>query len=155
MAILASGLALLSGCDRSQGSASNQIPEAPDGWEVYAENCLACHQADGKGLPKTIPPLAGSEWLSGQPDRLIALTLDGVRDAQDVEGVEYRGVMPACKNTLNDSQIAAVLTYIRQTWGNNSSTVTALEVRKVRRATNSHNTFWTSKDLLRAYDLQQ
>jgi len=147
VALLAALAFATAACNRSPSSQSNHTPTT-DGWKIYTANCVVCHHPDGKGLPGAFPPLAGSEWVIGSDRRLIALTLDGVMDTQTVEGRQYHGVMPAWRKPLNDAQLAAVLTCIRQTWGNSSPPVSPLDVQQVRAATLNHKTFWSAKELL-------
>ena len=123
-----------------------------DGWQVYTASCASCHQPDGMGIKDKFPPLAGSEWANGPARRVIALSLDGVMGPQNVKGVEYRGVMPAWRNALTDAQLAAALTYMRQTWGNAAPPVSAMDVNKVRAETAARKTFWTSPELLEMTD---
>ena len=86
-----------------------------EGKKVYS-NCIACHQADGKGLPGQFPPLVGSEWVDGGTKRLGAILLHGINGPLKVGGQSYNQLMPAW-NTLNDEKIAQVLTYVRRNFG--------------------------------------
>lgn len=103
------------------------------GEQIYANNCAACHQAGGKGLPGVFPPLAGSEWVNGDPRVLTNLVLHGITGEIVVMGQAYRGVMPSFAQ-LDDDQLAAVLSYLRSNWTNQSSPVTAALVANERRA---------------------
>jgi len=100
---------------------------------VYATYCRACHQSNGMGDGSRFPPVAGSEWVNGDKTKLIGLVLNGLTGPIQVKGVPYNEVMPAHGSFLNDEQIAEVLTYIRQNFGNNGDAVTAEEVAKVRK----------------------
>jgi len=141
--------ALLAGCGRPKMTDSSIAPdETVDGAKIYAANCMVCHGADGKGLANVFPPLAGTDWVKGPPRRLIALTLDGLNGPEKVYGVVYRGMMPAWRYSLNDQKIAAVLTYVRQEWGNNASPVSALEISQLRMETEARKIFWTDKELM-------
>lgn len=107
------------------------------GAEVFARagSCTTCHQAEGQGLSDSgVPPLTGTPWVTGNPDRLIALTLRGVSGPMEVAGVSYEGTvpMPGYDGILTDSEIAAVLTYLRNSFGNEGSAVTPDRVREVR-----------------------
>lgn len=93
--------------------------------------CLACHQAEGQGLPPVFPPLAGSEWVNGPVENLIRIQLRGIQGPLTVKGVEYNQVMPA-NATMSDEDIAAVLTYVRSNFGNTSGPVTPEEVKALR-----------------------
>lgn len=115
-----------------QSEKSNAMLEHP-GKEVYDAVCLACHMADGSGVPGMHPPLIETEWVNGDKERLIDLVLNGMEGEIEVNGEIYNSIMPP--NThLSDQQIADVLTYIRQSFGNNSGEITSEEVAKVRNA---------------------
>lgn len=101
------------------------------GKKVYDSTCLACHMADGSGVPGMHPPLAKTDWVTGDKDRLIRITIQGLSGKIEVNGRTYNSVMPP-NGHLSNRQIADVLTYIRQSFGNNASEVTIEEVQKVR-----------------------
>jgi mono/diheme cytochrome c family protein len=101
--------------------------DSVDGSVVYAGNCAACHQANGMGLSGVFPPLADSRWVLENDERLVQILLHGVQGEMVVKGVTYNGVMPAFPQ-LSDAELAAVLTYIRTSWGNAGSPVTADQV---------------------------
>ncbi len=86
-----------------------------EGKTVY-NNCIACHQASGMGMPGQFPPLVGSEWVDGGTKRLGAILLHGINGPFKVAGQTYSQPMPAW-NALNDEKIAQVGTYIRRTFG--------------------------------------
>ncbi len=102
------------------------------GRAVYAQVCAACHQADGRGLAGAFPPLAESDWVAGDERRLALLTLHGLMGPITVNGEPWNGVMPAQGVTLDDSQIADVLTYIRASWGNDAPPVSESTVAELR-----------------------
>jgi mono/diheme cytochrome c family protein len=103
-----------------------------DAAALYAARCAACHQANGAGLPGVFPPLAGSEWVTGDERVLAALVLHGVTGALTVKGNSYSGAMPAFKEQLSDGEIAALLTHLRTQWGNGAAAVSVETVAKVR-----------------------
>lgn len=105
-------------------------PDHP-GKKVYDSVCLACHMADGSGVPGMHPPLAETDWVTGDKERLIKLTLEGMSGKIEVNGEEYNSIMPPHSH-LTNKQIADVLTYIRGSFGNNASEVTVEEVQEVR-----------------------
>jgi len=105
-------------------------PDHP-GKKVYDSVCLACHMADGSGVPGMHPPLAETDWVTGDKERLIKLTLEGMSGKIEVKGEEYNSIMPPHSH-LTNKQIADVLTYIRGSFGNNASEVTVEEVQEVR-----------------------
>jgi mono/diheme cytochrome c family protein len=101
------------------------------GKKVYDSVCLACHMADGSGVPGMHPPLIETEWVNGDKERLIEITLNGLSGKIEVDGETYNSIMPPHSH-LSDKQIADVLTYIRQSFGNNAGEITVEEVQKVR-----------------------
>lgn len=101
------------------------------GGAIYNTYCGACHQYNGKGSPGRFPPLAGAEWVIGDERRLIGVILNGLSGSIKVKGIPYDGVMPA-HAFLKDSEIAAVLTYIRSSFGNQASAVTSNQVGAIR-----------------------
>ena len=105
-------------------------PDHP-GKKVYDSVCLACHMADGSGVPGMHPPLTGTDWVNGDKERLIKLTLEGMSGKIEVNGEEYNSIMPPHSH-LTNKQIADVLTYIRGSFGNNASAVSVEEVQEVR-----------------------
>jgi ubiquinol-cytochrome c reductase cytochrome b subunit len=102
--------------------------KAGEGASVYSANCAGCHQPTGTGLAGQFPPLAGSEWVTGDKKKLIGVILNGLNGKVTVKGQSYNNVMPPWKGTLTNKQIADVATYIRNAWGNKADTVTEAEV---------------------------
>ena len=100
------------------------------GKRTFDQNCLACHQANGQGIPGAFPPLAGSDYLLSNPKRAIAILLNGLSGKITVNGKEFNGVMPAVQ--LSDESIANVLTYVLNTWGNDGGEITPDEVAAKR-----------------------
>lgn len=101
------------------------------GSEVYFTYCSTCHQANGEGDGNRFPPLAQSEWVNGKKDRLIGVVLNGLQGEITVKGKTYNNPMPP-HNFLSDQDVADVLGYIRRTFNNNNSSITAEEVKAVR-----------------------
>ncbi len=95
------------------------------------EVCAACHQPDGMGKPGQFPPLAGSEWANGAPNRLIRIPLLGLAGPIKVKGQSWNSAMPGLGST-SDEDLASILTYIRLSWGNKGSPITAAQVKAVR-----------------------
>jgi len=100
------------------------------GARVY-NNCMACHQREGGGVAGNYPPLAGSEWVQGRADVLVALVLHGLEGPITVRGQSYNQVMPAWAH-LTDDQVAAVLTFVRASFGNSAPAVAPELVAAVR-----------------------
>ncbi len=101
------------------------------GESTYQTVCLACHQADGKGLPGAFPPLAGSDYLLGDKDRAVGVVVRGLEGEVVVNGVKYNSVMPAMTQ-LSDQEIADALTYAMNSWGNKGGAVSVAQVSAVR-----------------------
>lgn len=113
-------------------TAADEVPaELLAGKKVYDFYCLACHQENGMGVPGMNPPLGGTDWVTGDKARLIGVVLNGLNETIEVNGETYQNAMAAHRH-LSDQQIADVLTYIRQSFGNDASEVTPEEVAQVR-----------------------
>jgi mono/diheme cytochrome c family protein len=111
------------------------------GQRYYRAECVACHRSQGEGSPGIYPPLAGSEWVNGPPGRVIRIVVYGLRGKVRVEGNDFSAsTMPVYGRILNsghnwsDRKIAAVLTYIRQEWGNKADPISEDDVAAVRKA---------------------
>ena len=96
-----------------------------DGKAVFAANCAACHQATGAGIPGAFPALKGNHFVQGDADAVIATVLMG------------RGGMPTFAESIDDAQLAQVISYIRQAWGNQAEPVTPQAVQTVRHKVNA------------------
>jgi len=102
------------------------------GQKIYNQYCMACHQSNGLGASGRFPPLAGTDWVTGDTERLTHIILNGMEGSINVNGEIYDGVMPQ-HAFLNDDQIADVLTYIRTHFGNEAGSVTAEQVENYRK----------------------
>lgn len=132
------------------------------GSEVYHRDahCVTCHQPSGQGMVNIYPPLKESPWVVGDDERAIKLTLNGLYGPITVNGVKYdasRGVPPmtAFRGILNDEEVAAVLTFVRNSWGNQAPAVSPEKVAKVRAATKDQTGFWSPDVLLQAHPLER
>ena len=114
--------------------------------EAQFATCAVCHQATGLGMPGAFPPLAGSEYVNGTPDKHIAIVLHGLSGPVTVKGTQFNSMM-APLGTMSDDDIAAAINYERSSWGNNGVHVTAAQVAAVRAKTASRTTPWTAGDL--------
>ena len=101
------------------------------GEAVYLANCAACHQPDGSGLTGAFPPLAGSDYLTGDRKKVLAAAMFGLSGPITVNGVDYNGVMPSLGH-LPDEDLAAALTYVFGSWGNTGAAVSVEEVAALR-----------------------
>jgi mono/diheme cytochrome c family protein len=102
------------------------------GEKIYNTYCAACHQRDGKGASGRFPPLANTDWVTGDKNKLIKIVMQGLQGEIAVNGETYNNVMPP-HNFLSDEEISKILTYVRQSFGNKASAVSAEEVSKVRK----------------------
>ena len=110
-------------------------PEVVPNWKiVYKKYCISCHQADGCGVPNMSPPLLQTSFILGEKETLIKIVLNGLKNV-DINDQSYNNPMPALGSVLKDQQIADVLTYVRNSFGNKASAVTAKEVKTVRSKT--------------------
>ena len=143
---VAGALALATAAWAAEPSASSSAPQVHQaevagaagiaaqvkaGESVYQTVCLACHQADGKGLPGAFPPLAGSDYLLGDKDRAVGVVVRGLEGEVVVNGVKYNSVMPAMTQ-LSDQEIADALTYAMNSWGNQGGAISVAQVAAVR-----------------------
>jgi nitrite reductase (NO-forming) len=103
------------------------------GQALFAGTCSVCHQANGAGLPGVFPPLAKSDFLAADPQRAARVLLNGLSGKVTVNGQEYNSVMPPM-NQLNDDEVANILTYVLNSWGNPGGRVTKEDVKKLRAA---------------------
>ena len=111
-------------------AARNKEERVQLGAGIFANNCQACHQPDGEGVPDAFPPLAGSDYLNGDKFRAIKTVTGGLEQPLVVNGKNFNGVMPAW--SLSDEDIADVLTYVYSKWGNKGLEVTPEEVNAYR-----------------------
>ena len=102
------------------------------GEATYYRYCSACHQQNGKGADGRFPPLTGTDWVTGDKERLIKVLLNGMEGSLEVQGQVYNGVMPQ-HSFLTDGEIAEVLTYIRSNFENNADAVSTDEVGSIRK----------------------
>lgn len=131
----------------AEGGAAKGDDTLKLGQRFFTQTCVSCHQATGLGQAGAYPPLAGSEYVTGDEKRLAAIVLHGVQGPITVAGQQFNSQMQAWGTTLNDKKIAAILTYVRQAWGNKAGPVSAETVAEVRKATASKTTAWTEAEL--------
>jgi mono/diheme cytochrome c family protein/glucose/arabinose dehydrogenase len=128
------------------------------GKAIYAKEgyCATCHQTDGKGLPGSgFPPLSGTEWVTGSEDRLIKIILKGFMGPIEVNGKSYEGQVPMTpfEGLLKDQEVAAIATYIRNSFGNKASVVQPEKVAQIRAAVKKKKDFYQSSKLLKEHPL--
>lgn len=139
--VVLAALLIMTGC----GADSADLTKEERGQRVYRAYCLSCHQADGSGIPGMYPPLQETDWVEGDAGRLIRLVINGLAGPIVVKGEEYNNIMPP-HGTLSDDQIAAVLTYVRQNFGNDAPAISADDVHAVR-STNQRRGMWNAQEL--------
>lgn len=119
------------------------------GKRIFTQNCVVCHQATGLGVAGQFPPLADSEWVLSEgwhgDNHLVKILLHGLQGVVEVKGNIYNNAMPA--QNLNDAQMAAVLTYIRNEWGNSAPPISEEFVAKIREETTGRTEPWTQPEL--------
>ncbi|TDE16414.1 PVC-type heme-binding CxxCH protein [Dyadobacter psychrotolerans] len=130
------------------------------GKTIYAKEgyCSTCHQPDGKGLVSSgFPPLTGNKWVTGSDDRLIKVVLKGLLGPIEVGGQKFPGQVPMTPfgGLLNDEEVAAVLTYVRNSFGNQGVAITADKVKKVRAATAKKVDFYSPDQLLKEHPMEK
>jgi mono/diheme cytochrome c family protein/glucose/arabinose dehydrogenase len=129
------------------------------GHEVYFRDahCATCHQPDGKGLDPAFPPLNDSIYVTGSPERLIKLTLHGLMGPLEVNGKKYDGQVPMTPfgGMLNDQEVAGVLTYVRNSFGNKATAITPEQVKKVREENKDRKELYQVDQLLKEHPLEK
>lgn len=101
------------------------------GKELYVANCGSCHQGNGSGVPGMYPPLKGTKTVRGKKQKLIRIVLEGMEGKIEVKGRQYNRKMPA-QDHLSDEEVAKVLSYVREKFGDGAGEVTAAEVGELR-----------------------
>ena len=100
------------------------------GKQIYMKTCFACHQAKGQGIPNAFPPLAKSDYLNADVNRAIGIVLKGKTGEITVNGEKYNSVMT--RQAISNDEIADVMTYVYNSWGNNKTNVTKSQVDAVK-----------------------
>lgn len=130
------------------------------GKEIYNREgfCVTCHQPNGGGLDASqYPPLAGTTWVTGNEERLIKLTLKGIYGPLEIKGKTYPGQVPMTPfgGMLNDEEVAAVLTYVRNSFGNQASSISSSKVESVRKLIEDKTGFYTAEELLQEHPIDK
>jgi mono/diheme cytochrome c family protein len=115
----------------------------------FDATCGACHQPTGMGIPGQFPPLVGSEWANGSPNRLIRIPIVGLGGPIKVKGQVWNSSMASLGATLNDEDLAMILTYVRSSWGNKASEITPAQVKAVRAELSGRTQQLTEPELLK------
>ena len=136
------GLICISACSDAQTKHKAKVSAKPKtatgvaaslagGKKVYMQYCLPCHQADGAGVQRMNPPLIKTDYVLGDKKRLINIVLKGFNEDVEINGQYYSNTMPA-HDFLKDNEIANVLTYVRNNFGNKATAIKTAEVTKLR-----------------------
>jgi len=123
------------------------------GKKIFAIRCASCHQANGLGIPNQYPPLADSEWVSANPALITKIILKGLKGEITVKGEKY-GTSAAVNMAavpIDDREIANVVTYVRQAWGNDFGEMTTDEVATIRSDTVDQKDQWIGEALQSIY----
>ena len=128
------------------------------GQKIYHRegHCVTCHQPNGKGLDPAFPSLEKSPWVSGDPDRLIKLAMYGLMGPLEINGKKYDGQVPMTPfaGMLKDDEMAAVLTFVRNTFGNQAAPITAPQVKAIRDANPGRVQFYTVEEMLKQHPMK-
>lgn len=129
----------------------------PRGEKLYNANCATCHQASGEGAVGVYPPLVDSKWVTGSEERLIAILLHGLVGEIEVRGNIYNGNMPAFgqhPSFRTDDDLGAVMSYIRNSWGNGASLILGEKVAEMREELGSRGP-WNADELTENWALEE
>lgn len=122
------------------------VGPGPGAGGPYQTVCAACHQAEGQGMPGAFPPLAGSSWVSGNPEVPVRIVLLGLSGPIEVKGAKFNSIMPPPPG-MTDATIAEAVTYARTHFGNKASEVTPEFVKKVRDSLAGRTASFTADEL--------
>ncbi|MFZ9311621.1 MAG: copper-containing nitrite reductase, partial [Arenimonas sp.] len=118
----------------SAGGTLTKAQQIKAGEALFNGTCSVCHQSNGNGIPNVFPPLAKSDYLNADTVRAAGVVLNGLSGPVTVNGAAYNSVMPPMSQ-LNDDEVANILTYVLNSWGNNGGQLSAADVAKVRAST--------------------
>lgn len=132
----------------AKATAETSAEHGVDGARVFTRACAACHQATGMGIPGVYPPLAGSEWVLADKLLPARIILKGMQGPITVQGQSFNNVMPERETSLDDEEVAAVVRYIRTSWGNQAAeSPTAGEIEALRNELKGRGSAWTADEL--------
>lgn len=129
------------------GAVAGPVDPMELGKKLFTAHCVSCHGQNGLGTPGQYPPLVDSRWVTGNPGVVKRILLHGLDGPVTVKGETYNGNMPAFAAKLKDEHLAAVLTYIRGSWGNTADAVPAESVAATRTATAERTKSWSEAEL--------
>jgi ubiquinol-cytochrome c reductase cytochrome b subunit len=118
---------------QSTPASTASVDRSDKGASIYAANCSSCHGAAGQGVPGAFPPLAKNSYVTGDPKHVVHTVLYGLSQPIEVNGQKFSGQMPPWKGTLSNADVAAVISYIRSSWGNSASKITEKDVTAIQK----------------------
>ncbi len=119
--------------EKAEQTAGSEQDFMQKGEKVYNRVCLVCHQSDGSGVPMMYPPVIESSYISGNTDSLIVLILEGMSGPVVVKGEQYNSIMPPQKDVLDDKEIADLINFLRNSYGNSGEPVNPEQVARMRK----------------------
>jgi mono/diheme cytochrome c family protein len=132
------------------GAAAAELTPLQLGEKVFKDTCMVCHQVTGLGQAGTIPPLAGSEFVDGaeyNEKRVVAIVLKGLKGPITVKGANFNNAMLPQEQVLTPKKIAAVLTYVKQAWGNKGGEIAEAQVTAAKKEFSGHGDQWTLDEI--------
>ena len=123
---------MAAGCVTANADAPATVDARPLGQRLYSRHCLSCHQSDGGGVPNMQPAIAGGTWVKGDAQALALFVMSGGFDSASRKDSALANVMPPFRK-LPDEDLAQILTYIREKFGDGASPVTAAQVADARK----------------------
>ncbi len=135
----------MTGCGSETHDADAAIAR---GKNLYEVSCGSCHRPTGSGAKGIAAPLAGSPWVKDSVERLVRISLQGVRGPIEVNGRTFNLEMPGFQYVYGDEELAAILTYARQAWGNDASPIPPERVATIRASTAKRGDSWTAEELM-------
>lgn len=130
----------------AESGAEEVVPAVANGKQIYTQLCQACHQANGAGVSGAFPTLVGTTYVVDNDERLSGILLHGLVGELEIEGELYNGNMPAWGQQLNDEEVAAVINYIRTSFGNQADSISVESVQSVREQFGTRGQ-WTVEEL--------
>lgn len=124
-----------------------EVDRAVTGQRIYVRLCQSCHQQDGRGITGVFPPLAGSDWVNGPSEKPVSIVIHGMHGPIIRDGIRYDAAMPGFGRLLSDEDVAAVVSYIRGAFGNDTPEILPGEVKQVRERAGDRGEPWTETEL--------
>lgn len=121
------------------------------GENIYDRVCSTCHQSNGQGVEGVFPTLVDTDYVNGSVGRLAGLIVHGLYGEMEIKGVIYNGNMPAWGDQITDEEVAAVMTYVRNSFGNKSSDVPVDSVKSYRESYGERSSQWEVSELNDAF----